>query len=226
MIARFPEKEFQVLLFHYETPNANEWREYPWFTKVLHVTAEKQTKWWFAKRFLHPAIVSTFEYIFVWDEVWPYMRCVCDARGARCEEGMAAVQDLGLEQFNPMSFISILRRNSLLIAQPALNNTDVHWSITRRMPGQAEMHVERSPDETREDCPKGVEDPPCREYVEIMAPVLAGHAWECVWAMIQNDLVHGWGLDIHWHQCARQLLWAHEPAGRPHRVLRVEYVSQ
>jgi hypothetical protein len=32
---------------------------------------------WFAKRFLHPAVVSAYDYIFLWDE------------------------DLGIEHFNP-----------------------------------------------------------------------------------------------------------------------------
>ena len=44
--------------------------------------------------------------------------------------------------------------------------------------------------------------PPCAAYVEIMVPVFSRRAWRCAWAMIQNDLTHGWGLDLTWHTCA------------------------
>jgi hypothetical protein len=35
-----------------------------------------------------------------------------------------------------------------------------------------------------------------------MAPVFTKEAWTCVWHMIQNDLVHGWGLDWNFWRCA------------------------
>jgi hypothetical protein len=44
--------------------------------------------------------------------------------------------------------------------------------------------------------------PPCAAYVEIMVPVFTRRAWRCVWEMIQNDLSHGWGLDLTWQLCA------------------------
>ncbi|MCI36482.1 hypothetical protein A2U01_0057705, partial [Trifolium medium] len=34
-----------------------------------------------------------------------------------------------------------------------------------------------------------------------MAPVFSRDAWRCVWHMIQNDLVHGWGLDFALRKC-------------------------
>ncbi|CAI0456990.1 unnamed protein product [Linum tenue] len=43
--------------------------------------------------------------------------------------------------------------------------------------------------------------PPCAAFVEIMAPVFSREAWRCVWHMIQNDLVHGWGLDFTMRKC-------------------------
>ncbi len=33
-------------------------------------------------------------------------------------------------------------------------------------------------------------------------PVFTRRAWRCVWEMIQNDLSHGWGLDLTWQLCA------------------------
>ena len=35
-----------------------------------------------------------------------------------------------------------------------------------------------------------------------MVPVFSRYAWRCVWSMIQNDLTHGWGLDLTWYNCA------------------------
>ncbi|KAI3812450.1 hypothetical protein L1987_17159 [Smallanthus sonchifolius] len=34
-----------------------------------------------------------------------------------------------------------------------------------------------------------------------MAPVFSREAWRCVWHVIQNDLVHGWGLDFALQKC-------------------------
>ncbi|MCD9640805.1 hypothetical protein HAX54_026454 [Datura stramonium] len=34
------------------------------FTSVLR----KRSKWWYAKRFLHPDVVAAYDYIFIWDE--------------------------------------------------------------------------------------------------------------------------------------------------------------
>ncbi|KAI8525442.1 hypothetical protein RHMOL_Rhmol13G0230600 [Rhododendron molle] len=40
-------------------------------------------------------------------------------------------------------------------------------------------------------------------YVEGMAPVFSRSAWPCVWHLIQNDLVHGWGMDMKLGYCAQ-----------------------
>ncbi|GBG68298.1 hypothetical protein CBR_g2844 [Chara braunii] len=45
--------------------------------------------------------------------------------------------------------------------------------------------------------------PPCAGFVEIMAPVFSRAAWRCVWYLIQNDLVHGWGLDMVLGKCVQ-----------------------
>jgi hypothetical protein len=36
-----------------------------------------------------------------------------------------------------------------------------------------------------------------------MAPVFSRAAWRCVWHLIQNDLIHGWGLDMKLGYCAQ-----------------------
>jgi hypothetical protein len=35
-----------------------------------------------------------------------------------------------------------------------------------------------------------------------MVPVFSRRAWRCAWTLIQNDLTHGWGLDLTWRECA------------------------
>nr|CAB3456482.1 unnamed protein product [Digitaria exilis] len=36
-----------------------------------------------------------------------------------------------------------------------------------------------------------------------MVPVLSRAAWRCAWGMLQNDLIHGWGLDYKLGYCAQ-----------------------
>ncbi|MBA0847445.1 hypothetical protein Goshw_018044, partial [Gossypium schwendimanii] len=58
---------FTIVLFHYDGVTS-EWDEFEWSKRAIHVSAPKQSKWWFAKRFLHPDIVAPYDYIFIWDE--------------------------------------------------------------------------------------------------------------------------------------------------------------
>nr|CAB3484116.1 unnamed protein product [Digitaria exilis] len=58
---------FTIMLFHYDG-HTTEWDEFEWSRRAIHVSVGKQTKWWYAKRFLHPDVVSRYEYIFIWDE--------------------------------------------------------------------------------------------------------------------------------------------------------------
>nr|AFK41327.1 unknown [Lotus japonicus] len=36
----------------------------------------------------------------------------------------------------------------------------------------------------------------------MMAPVFSRKSWQCVWHLIQNDLIHAWGLDRQLGYCA------------------------
>lgn len=65
-VKKFSE-DFQILLFHYDG-RTTEWDQFEWSKNAIHISAKKQTKWWYAKRFLHPDVVSAYEYIFIWDE--------------------------------------------------------------------------------------------------------------------------------------------------------------
>ncbi|XP_027929321.1 uncharacterized protein LOC114185658 isoform X1 [Vigna unguiculata] len=174
--------DFAILLFHYDGRTSG-WDRFEWSKNAIHVSVRKQTKWWYAKRFLHPDIVAAYEYIFIWDE------------------------DLGVEHFNADRYIDLVKKYGLEISQPGLEpNKGLTWEMTKRR-GDKEVHM------VTEEKPGWCSDPhlpPCAAFVEIMAPVFSREAWRCVWHMIQNDLVHGWGLDFALRRCVEP---AHEKIG-------------
>ncbi|GMP57843.1 hypothetical protein CsSME_00021750 [Camellia sinensis var. sinensis] len=171
-VKKFSEN-FTILLFHYDG-RTTEWNEFEWSKRAIHVSALKQTKWWYAKRFLYPDIVAPYDYIFIWDE------------------------DLGVEHFNAEEYIKLVRKHGLEISQPGLEpDWGLTWQMTKRR-GDREAHNE--PEEKPSWCANS-NSPPCAAFVEIMAPVFSRDAWRCVWHLIQNDLVHGWGLDFALQKC-------------------------
>ncbi|KDP44036.1 hypothetical protein JCGZ_05503 [Jatropha curcas] len=174
--------DFTIMLFHYDG-RTSEWDEFEWSKSAIHVSVRRQTKWWYAKRFLHPDIVAAYEYIFIWDE------------------------DLGVEHFNADKYIELVKKHGLEISQPGLEpNNGLTWQMTKRI-GDSEVH--KITQEKAGWCSDPLL-PPCSAFVEIMAPVFSREAWRCVWHMIQNDLVHGWGLDFALRRCVEP---AHEKIG-------------
>ncbi|KAJ3701648.1 hypothetical protein LUZ61_005353 [Rhynchospora tenuis] len=180
-VKKFSEN-FTILLFHYDG-RVSEWDDLEWSKRAIHVSVRKQAKWWYAKRFLHPDIVAPYDYIFVWDE------------------------DLGVEHFNAEEYIKLVKKHGLEISQPGLEpNRGLTWQMTKRR-GDREVH------KVTEERPGWCSDPhlpPCAAFVEIMATVFSRDAWRCVWHMLQNDLVHGWGLDFALRKCVEP---AHEKIG-------------
>ncbi|AQK52873.1 lysine ketoglutarate reductase trans-splicing protein [Zea mays] len=180
-VKKFSDK-FTIMLFHYDG-RTTEWDEFEWSKRAIHVSVRKQTKWWYAKRFLHPDVVARYDYIFIWDE------------------------DLGVEHFNAEKYIELVRKHGLEISQPGLQpDKGLTWQMTKRR-GDQEVH------KVTEERPGWCTDPhlpPCAAFVEIMATVFSRNAWRCVWHMIQNDLVHGWGLDFALRKCVEP---AHEKIG-------------
>ncbi|WMV56068.1 hypothetical protein MTR67_049453 [Solanum verrucosum] len=171
-VKKFSE-DFQILLFHYDG-RTTEWDQFEWSKRAVHISVKKQTKWWYAKRFLHPDVVAAYDYIFIWDE------------------------DLGVEHFNAEKYMQLVKKHGLDISQPGLEpNNGLTWQMTKRR-GDREVHKDT------EEKPGWCSDPhlpPCAAFVEIMAPVFSREAWRCVWHLIQNDLVHGWGLDFALRRC-------------------------
>ncbi|CAL9003767.1 unnamed protein product [Prunus brigantina] len=180
MVKKFLSSGFVVMLFHYDG-FVNEWKEFQWNDLVIHVSAINQTKWWFAKRFLHPDIVAEYSYIFLWDE------------------------DLGVENFHPKRYVSIVQKEGLEISQPALDysKSEVHHQITARLRGSIAHRRTYKASNNGNGCDGRSTAPPCTGWIEVMAPVFSRAAWRCVWHMIQNDLIHAWGLDMQLGYCAQ-----------------------
>ncbi|CAN6878372.1 unnamed protein product [Brassica oleracea] len=181
-VKKFSEDLFTLVLFHYDG-RTTEWDQYEWSKRAIHVSVPKQTKWWYAKRFLHPDIVAPYDYIFIWDE------------------------DLGLEHFDAEEYIRLIKKHGLEISQPGVESKKkITWEITKRKT-KGEVHKDAKEKPGRCNDPHL---PPCAAFIEIMAPVFSRDAWRCVWHMLQNDLVHGWGLDFALRKCVEP---AHEKIG-------------
>ncbi|KAE9612010.1 hypothetical protein Lalb_Chr06g0168461 [Lupinus albus] len=180
MVKKFIESNFMVMLFHYDGI-VDEWKDFEWNDRVIHVSAINQGKWWFAKRFLHPDIVAEYDYIFLWDE------------------------DLGVENFHPNKYVSIIKHEDLEISQPALDpkKSEVHHQITARGRRSTVHRRTYKPANGGKGCDKSSTAPPCTGWIEMMAPVFSRPAWRCVWYMIQSDLIHAWGLDMQLGYCAQ-----------------------
>ncbi|PIN12892.1 hypothetical protein CDL12_14485 [Handroanthus impetiginosus] len=180
MVQKFLESEFVVMLFHYDGV-VDEWKNFEWSSSVIHVSVDNQTKWWFAKRFLHPDIVAEYDYIFLWDE------------------------DLGVENFHPQRYLSIVKDEGFEISQPALEigESEVHHLITARWQRSKVHRRTYKHDGKGVQCEDKSSGPPCTGWIEVMAPVFSKAAWRCVWYMIQNDLIHAWGLDMRLGYCAQ-----------------------
>ncbi|XP_022715955.1 uncharacterized protein LOC111275084 isoform X5 [Durio zibethinus] len=181
VVQKFLAANFTIILFHYDG-NVDGWWDLDWGDKAIHIVAHNQTKWWFAKRFLHPDIVSNYDYIFLWDE------------------------DLGVEHFDPRRYLEIVKSEGLEISQPALdpNSTEIHHRITIRA-RMKKFHRRVYDLRGKTKCSNASEGPPCTGFVEGMAPVFSRSAWYCAWHLIQNDLVHGWGMDMKLGYCARHI---------------------
>ncbi|OMO65351.1 hypothetical protein CCACVL1_21545 [Corchorus capsularis] len=215
---KFPESDFVVMLFHYDGI-VDQWKDFEWNDRAIHVAAVNQTKWWFAKRFLHPDIVSEYSYIFLWDEdlgvdhfdakryqtdnlavvqlTWCNM---ASPRASICEAMSASRATLSKKS----KYLSIVKKEGLEISQPALDpeKSELHHPITRR-DKDSTVHRRTYAVIGKTRCNENSTGPPCTGFVEMMAPVFSIASWRCAWHMVQSDLVYGWGLDFELGYCAQ-----------------------
>ncbi|CAN1345398.1 hypothetical protein LINPERPRIM_LOCUS40363 [Linum perenne] len=97
-------------------------------------------------------------------------------------------------------YMSIVESEGLEISQPALEigKSEIHQQITARANSVVHRRVYK-----KGSCEGNNKAPPCTGWVEMMTPVFSRKAWRCVWYMIQNDLIHAWGLDYRLGYCAQ-----------------------
>ncbi|KOM54099.1 hypothetical protein LR48_Vigan09g275800 [Vigna angularis] len=182
IVEKFLSSDFVVMLFHYDG-FVDGWKSLAWSNHVIHLSAINQTKWWFAKRFLHPDIIAEYNYIFLWDE------------------------DLLVDNFDPKRYLSIVKEEGLEISQPALDPTKSEsgpniGNLSKNYIGHMTfLRYYKLKGSGR--CDDSSIAPPCIGWVEMMAPVFSKKSWQCVWHLIQNDLIHAWGLDRQLGYCAQ-----------------------
>ena len=66
LVRRFDMRTTRVLLFVYDD-STDAWSDLPWASSAVTVSARRQSKWWFAKRFLAPALLgNAYEFVLYW----------------------------------------------------------------------------------------------------------------------------------------------------------------
>ena len=148
---------FSVILFHYDG-EVDALLTLPWSDDVVHVSVSKQSKWWYAKRFLHPDVVRPYDHVFLWDED-------IDARDSK---------------FDQREYLRIVRENGLHISQPAIVAGNGAWPITRVVRRENEttggeplgefhrLGADWNGNRCVDDDGNPTTRPPCAAYVEII----------------------------------------------------------
>ncbi|CAD6220167.1 unnamed protein product [Miscanthus lutarioriparius] len=195
LVSKFPAPTFTVMLFHYDG-TVEQWGDLEWSDRAVHVAVRGRTKWWFAKRFLHPDVVAENDYAFVWDE------------------------DIEVDAFNPIRYLGVVRREGLEVSQPARRRAprsttpSRHATIVvdgrRRAPAgvanawlwtvvtQTGRHFRILRLSRARTCAPARRGFP--RAIRRTAPVrpFGPDAFR-----VQNDLIHGWGLDYRLGYCAQ-----------------------
>ncbi|PTQ26477.1 hypothetical protein MARPO_1454s0001 [Marchantia polymorpha] len=190
------------MLFHYDG-QVDAWMDMEWSPQAIHVMAANQTKWWYAKRFLHPDIVARYNYIFLWDED-------LGVENFHADSWLRFVlKSLQYKRYHPCAtsglnkvlvigdrYLNIMEDEGLEISQPALasSSSEVHHILTVRQPTER-VHRRLITGTGWNSCNANSTGPPCT----------GSFPWpefDLLFAE-QNDLVHAWGLDYKLGYCAQ-----------------------
>lgn len=171
-----------------------------WADDVTIVRRRGHMKWWFAKRFLHPALVSdnAYSWVLVLDE------------------------DAALEgSFDAEAFLGTLERHGALMGQPAhADGSETSFPFLQAKTAQAVAEAEGTQWHGANtldgeavvlgaagdaaDAEQAVSEGRAEVLWTTMAecgPAVAFRAadvWPCVWGLLESDLTSGFGYDLVW----------------------------
>lgn len=147
IVALFPAEHFDFLIVAYDDTDFSD------LEGRIEVVRDRGQKWRLIKKHLTPEKVAAYDYVFMWDD------------------------DILPVSFDPVEFVSILRRNRVDIAQASLTTdsysfhpiTVVHPNAVGRL----------------------------TNFVEIMCPVYSSKIWPAIYPYIEPDVNElGWGYDL------------------------------
>jgi len=123
--------------------------------------------------------VAEYDYVSVWDE------------------------DVEVDAFDPARYLDAVRREGLEVSQPALDRrSEIHHAITAHARGRRRRAACTAACGTRAAA-TATAARRARGGWRGWCPFFSRAAWRCAWRMVQNDLVHGWGLDYRLGYCTR-----------------------
>jgi len=147
IVALFPAELFDFLIVGYDDTDFSD------LAGRIELIRDRGQKWRLIKKHLTPEKVAAYDYVFMWDD------------------------DILPVNFDPVEFVSILRRNRVDIAQASLTTdsysfhpiTVVHPNAVGRL----------------------------TNFVEIMCPVYSSKIWPAIYPYIEPDVNElGWGYDL------------------------------
>lgn len=146
LLTVFPRDRFDFLIIAYDDTDFSDLGD------GIRVIRDRGQKWGLAKRHLTPELVANYEYVFIWDD------------------------DIAPATFNAETYLDILRRNSLDIAQPSLSaDSYIFHPITAN---------------------RGAPVGRLTNFVEIMCPAYSSRIWPAIYAYIDPEINElGWGYD-------------------------------
>jgi hypothetical protein len=147
MVNLFPADQFDFLIIAYDDTDFSDLED------RIRVIRDRGQKWRLIKKHLPPEKVAEYDYVFLWDD------------------------DLDPVNFEPTSFVDILRRNRIDIAQPSLTADSFSFHpITVAHPGPVGRLT---------------------NFVEIMCPVYSSQIWPSIYPYIEPEINElGWGYDL------------------------------
>jgi tetratricopeptide (TPR) repeat protein len=147
IVELFPAEQFDFLIVGYDDTDFSD------LDGRIELIRDRGQKWRLIKKHLTPEKVAAYDYVFMWDD------------------------DILPVNFDPVEFVSILRRNRLDIAQASLTADSYSFHpITVAHPNAVGRLT---------------------NFVEIMCPVYSSKIWPSIYPYIEPDINElGWGYDL------------------------------